>query len=227
VRDPDSQPFHPKHLIPAWWGFVVTLVGGFILFGAGVFYQRTQGPQRVVITNPDTTRRILIVGDTVSREYLVRVIQELQALRRAQATAPPDRSEAPGDNPNPIRLDAFSFPPVVKGSLVRDFSTWGHGTCPETVVRAAKDLRITATLRLGADTARLSPLNVNIIRRQDAKNFALISEAWYDLYPRNLLVVPAPAAPGDYILEYGVYARDQVNTEYPPFYRRACSFSVR
>jgi hypothetical protein len=39
--------------------------------------------------------------------------------------------------------------------------------------------------------------------------------------------MPAPLEPGSYTLNYGVYVRDRVNTEYPPIYQRACRFTVK
>ena len=56
---------------------------------------------------------------------------------------------------------------------------------------------------------------------------ALIFDAWYELFPRNFLVIPAPPEPGEYILNYGVYARSQINVEYPPFYAHTCKVTVR
>ena len=229
MRDPEHHPFHPKHLISALWA----LVGGLIVLVATEWYHRREGPQQVIVTNQDTTRRVVYVGDTMSRIYLPKLLKELQQLRRAQTRTGIPSAGAPMLGPdttataNPIRLEGFKFPPGVKGSLVQDLSTWGSGTCPASTVAPAGDLIFTAKLRSAADTARLSPLNVTITRPIDAKGGYRISDAWYELRPRNLVVVPAPSAPGIYTLEYGVYARAQVNTTYPPFYRRACPITVR
>jgi uncharacterized protein GlcG (DUF336 family) len=87
----------------------------------------------------------------------------------------------------------------------------------------------TGALRSAADTARLSPLYVSITTRGEpgTNRFSTVSNAWYDLRPHNRVVVPAPSQPGIYFLEYGVYALDQLNTKYPPLYRRVCRFTVR
>jgi hypothetical protein len=206
------------------------MVGILGFFGAQ-WWQRREGPQQVIVTNQDTTRRVVVVGDTTSQKYLAQVLKELQGLRRAQRSL--DSAGGGGAQPqrpqpvNPVRVEGFSFPAGVHGYLGRDFSTWGRGTCPSPQVASAGELTFAATLRSAADTARLSPLYVSITRKQDAQSVATILDAWYDLRPQNRVVVPAPSEPGTYSLEYGVYALNQLTTEYPPLYRRACRFTVR
>src|SRR4051812_13994874 len=131
MRDPEHHPFHPKHLISALWA----LVGGLIVLVATEWYHRREGPQQVIVTNQDTTRRVVYVGDTMSRVYLPQVLKELQRLRRGQTpvTAPAGAPMAGPDtaaSSNPILLDGVKFPSLVKGASVEGFGKWGGGPCP-------------------------------------------------------------------------------------------------
>jgi hypothetical protein len=225
ARDSGHHPFHPPHLISAMWA----LVGGLIVLVATEWYHSRQGPQQVIVTNQDTTRRVIYVGDTMSRVYLPQVLKELQRLRRATATAPAGAPMVGPDttpSSNAILLDGFKLPPVVKGATVDDFGKWGRGTCPASQVAPGGDLVFTATLRSAADTARLTPLSVSITRPQGPNAVYQVSAVWFALHHRNRVVLPAPMEPGNYTLEYGVYVRDRVNMEYPPIYQRACRFTV-
>lgn len=233
--DPDEYPFHRRYLILFAWALVATLLG----VAATIGYQKWQGPQQVLVMNPDTTRRLVVIGDTTGQEYLATVLRELQKLQSAQpapaaapiedsvaALRPAGTSSGRARHPNPLRLPGFIFPPMVKGASVKEFSLWGSGTCPARAVSGGSNLQLLADLRLPADTARLTPLHVNILKPQDATSVVLVSEIWYELLPRNYVVVPAPSEPGTYALEYGVYPRAELNSEFPPYYRRSCQFTV-
>lgn len=169
-QDPDTRPFHAKHLITFLWALAASLV----TLVAAIAYQFYQGPQAVTVVNPDTATRIITVSDSISREYLQGVLKELQSLRRETTgrtqTVVPVPTESPAApyppvlEPNPVQVPAYVLPARVQGYTgadLRDFATY---SCPPDTIRVGQDVRVIATLRRAADTTKLSPMVVSITK---------------------------------------------------------------
>lgn len=231
-RDPDIAPFHRKRIIDAGWALLIAAIG----WGASIAWQRHQGPERVMVINQDTTAHVTVVADTAQRALMARMLGEMRAFRINSAS----RSDASGNvrldvgsvassdepSPNPLQLPAFAMPSTVKGYLLSDLGALAESSCPVHEIPRGQRAAATLALRNAADTSRLTPIQVNILHKSSATGVVQVFSQEYKLRAKSLLVVPVPQTPGTYTLEFGVYALAELNTIYPPFYRRACEITV-
>ena len=225
--DPDHQVFHRKHLVTTFWSLFAAL----ITFVGTVAWQQRSGPQPVFVTNRDTAFRVITTSDTGLRVYLQDVVKELRALRSApsvqQATPAAPTSPNPDWPTNPVQLPRFEFPDEVKGYLAAKLRTLATTSCPPSPVPPGKDVTITAGIKSAATAPKLTPFFVSVVRQDRPTSATLIFEEQYEPQVRNRVLVPAPDAPGSYVLEYGFYLRPELQTAYPPYYRQVCPLQVK
>jgi hypothetical protein len=219
VDDPDREFFHPKHFVALFWA----LVAGLLISLATIVWQARQEPQKVSITNPDTTVRTVIVGDTAMRNYLETMIRELRANRRS----PLPSTQSSGSTPPILPESAFSFPSKVRGYGQSHLGRVATGTCPRGEFPPGSEVSFSVRVPNSQLVGKLSPLFVSIQRRDKANYVTLIFEQRYKRQASTDLTVDAPAEPGSYDLVYGYYLLSELNTVFPPFYSKACKLTVR
>jgi hypothetical protein len=169
-----------------------------------------------------------MVGDTAMREYLETMIRELRQLRaagssRMRTTQTPAGSEAVV---MPQPASNFKFPSQVHGYLGRDLGTVATGTCPRGEFPPGSEVPISVRVANRDVVRRLSPLFVSIEKTSAHNQVTQLSEQRFEPSAEIDLSIIAPASPGRYDLVYGYYIVSELNTTYPPFYRKACSIVV-
>jgi hypothetical protein len=226
--DPDTDPLHRKYIIQFGWGLVILAVGGLV----GSVWQRYQGPSQVIITNPDTTTRLMVVQDSSQRAIMTGMLEELRAMRLGTRRERLPAASGSSDNgssmitPSAVQVPEFKLPSVAKGYMARDLAVFARSSCGPQEYRSGTDAEISLSLRAASDTTRLSPIHVAISRRSSPSGGVEIFSQQYHLSPNSLVVFPVPTSRGSYDLEFGVFALPEVHTSYPPFYRKACKLVV-
>jgi hypothetical protein len=233
---PDEKLFHRKHWIGLFW----TLVAAIVAFFAGQLYSRREGPQKVYVTNLDTARKVIAVGDSSSREYLRDIAKEIRALRRAQARtdlpAPAlsqaaDSARTNGDatteTPNLPQIPPFEFPTNVKGHITGALGAFASSHCPSRNQRSGTDVPADFVIRSSSLLGKTTPLVLQLSTPIVHDTINQVFEQQYEARVRNHLVFTLPRAPGEYVLEFGFFLKSELSRKYPTFYRTVCAISLQ
>lgn len=229
AADPDRHPLHRRHLITASWALLVAVVAGI----GSVVYQRAKGPESVILLNPDTATRVVVVQDSAQRAVMGSMVRELRALRSGRSRIDPSpvassvdgaADAAPLTEP---QLPEFRLPSNVKGYLTRDIGVFANATCGQSEFAPGVDASISTTLRNPADSSRLTPLTVTILRRTSSTGRIQLFSQQYKLRRRTRVAFPVPRDTGAYDLEFGFFATDELQSATPPFYLRRCLILIR
>lgn len=232
--DSEIQPFHRKYLIQGGWALAV----GIVLFAVGAVWQSHRAPESVRVVNQDTVTRVVVVPDSVQRRLTARMLEEIVQLRLATIGARRETLRSPDSNsatsngplgPNPVQVPEVALPLTVRGYVGRDLSVFASSTCPNRAEKfgSSSDVTLSLTMRLGTDSAKLSPIHVTIVKRTGPKDATQVFEQQYQLRAKSLLKVPVPKVSGDYELDFGVYVLAELTTPFPSFYRRTCALTVQ
>jgi len=232
----DERLFHRKHWIGLFW----TLVAAIVAFFAGQVYSRREGPQKVYVTNVDTARRVIAVGDSSSREYLRDIAKEIRALRRAQAHSDPaprpfgqpgdsvrTQANAPTETPNLPQIPHFEFPTNVKGHMTGSLGAFASNHCPSRNQRSGTDVSAEFVLRSPSLLEKITPLVLQLSTPIVHDTINQVFEQQYEARVRNHLVFTLPQTPGEYVLEFGFFLNNELSRKYPVFYRTACTISLQ
>jgi hypothetical protein len=222
--EPDEQFFHRKHVVAVFWALIAAL----LTFVATTVWQSAQGPQRVYVTNQDTTVRIAVGRDTALLNRIDELSTDLRALRNNSTREPPILIDGPNGLPatNPIQSPIFRVPSTVIGYLAANLGTLATGGCPRGPFRPGGEIPVRARLKNGGTVAQLSPFIVSITHRQSEHVVNLVWEAQFEARSDNFVLAPAPRDTGTYELTAGFYLRPELDTKYPPFYRSVCPVRV-
>jgi hypothetical protein len=232
----DERLFHPKHLIGLFW----SLIAAILAFFAGQVYSSREGPQKVYVTNVDTARRVIAIGDSSAREYLRDIAKEVRALRQAQAlvgiSATPIRQSAdtagvqptatPELPPNSPQIPPFEFPSNVAGHITGALGAFASSRCPAPNQLAGADLSTELLLRSPALVERITPLVLQVSTPVVHNTINQVFEQQYEARVRNRLLFTLPQTPGEYVLEFGFYLRSELSKKYPTYYRAVCRISL-
>jgi hypothetical protein len=231
---PDEKLFHRKHWIGLFW----TLVAAIVAFFAGQLYSTREGPQQVYVTNLDTARKVIAVGDSSSREYLRDITKEIRALRRAQAhtdlpalsqgaDSTRTKADAPTETPNLPQIPPFEFPTNVKGHITGALGAFASSHCPSRNQRPGTDVLADFVIRSPSLLGKTSPLILQLSTPIVHDTINQVFEQQYEARVRNHLVFTLPTAPGEYVLEFGFFLKSELSRKYPTFYRTVCAISLQ
>lgn len=233
----EESLFHRKHLFGLFW----TLVAAAVAFVAGQWYSGREGPQKVYVTNVDTTQRVVAVGDTAARRYLHDLVTEMRDLRRSQSRGKAVatlRQSPPGDTssattaspapvePNPPQLPPLPFPSLRNGYLVGTLAGIASSQCPSREQHAGSEIATRFDFRSSSTLKKVTPVFVRLTTTSADNRAIQIFEQQYEPRVHNRLQVALPTAPGDYVLEFGVYLWSELDRQYPTYYRTACRVMI-
>lgn len=223
-RDPDTKFFHRKHVIATFWAIVASL----LTFVATTYWQIRQGPQRVYVTNPDTTVRIATGHDSALTRRIDELSGEVHSLRTAAARAPevvvPGLDQLPATNP--VQSPSFRFPSQVQGYIADNVETLALSRCPRGPFQAGGEIPVHMKLKNASTASRLTPLMVSLTRESGPHSLTQVWAGQFEPRVDNFVLAPAPRDSGSYELDAGFYLLSDLNTKYPPFYRLSCKINV-
>lgn len=222
--DADSRLFHRKHGVTAFW----TIVAALITFAATTSWQDNQGPQKVYITNPDTTVRVALGRDTALTRRIDQLSDQVRAFRSVAEREPSIVVSGIDELPatNLIQSPGFTLPPGVKGYLAANLGTLAIARCPRGPFRPGGEIPIRIRLKNPSTLQRLTPLFVRIDRATSERSVTQIWEGQFEPRSDNFVLIPAPRVEGAFEVSAGFYLLSELATDYPAYYRITCDITV-
>jgi hypothetical protein len=206
-------------------------------------YQRAQGPTRVLVVS-DATTRTFTSRDTVADARLKQLIDEVQALQQIELrvggassggghTRADTLAKLVGsfrDEPrlvaNSLVDSAWSLPGRTKGYLLASLTSIATVQCPAAAIRTGAYVLARFRFTDLKTVARATPTIVSLERAVSDREVADVNRAQFQTQENNLLIIPISASPGQYMLRFGVFLTDSLNTMYPKFFQTGCPLRV-
>ncbi|MGA9364427.1 MAG: hypothetical protein WBW16_08680 [Bacteroidota bacterium] len=232
--------FGRKYLAGTFW----TVVGALVMFGLNVWYNAGKEPTKVFVTNQPNSR------DTVVWQLSARDLRSLGKFLADRMQSTITNPAGPGSQlplpPAPklvyppngatniglaaiaqINVPWFRIPLAVKGYVEAPLGTLARSECPKTVYARNEIIEVKVEVLDSTALPKLTPFILTVLKRKSQDSIDLVLEQHYSLQRgKSLVRLAADFDPGEYQLVYGFYFLGDLNSEYPPFYRNACTIQV-
>jgi|GEM_PF-3968298 len=127
-----------------------------------------------------------------------------------------------------IKIPKFQLPSRVKGYTEGKLSSFAKLTLPKTQYHDDEEIQFTIELLDPTILGKISPLIVDVLRKDAEYRYTLLYNQQFVLQPTNNLVsLIADFGVGKFILQAGFYLVDEVDQEYPPLYRTQIEIEVK
>lgn len=227
-----------KHVIPAGWAVVTSVLAGIICLWLGQYL--FSGPQEVVVTNPVDTVVVAergIPDGGVSAEQLENMMRRLldsePGARQSPSpiparTAPSRASSTPLSNDtNLLQIPGYRLPSNVNGWTQRSLSAFASGSCPQRTVPQGSLVTVSFDLLDSVPIEAATPIFLRVNEKEGSDIVAQRLDQQYQLRRgRNVIQFNSDFQPGSYELAVGFYLESELGQEFPPFYAKRCTFRV-
>jgi hypothetical protein len=233
-RADEHRLLHKRHVHATVWA----IVGGLVVFGIQATWDSRRPPEKVFITNQDTTAHIVVVSDSEVRHLSEAMLDELRSIRNGRGLLATSSERQVGSTkdvdaaawPMPKRLDSwYDLPPTMHGIRYADIGKFARVQCPPPEMFVGSVVPVRIALLQGTDSTRLSPLHVSLYEAIAATDQNRLYFVQYPSQRRSEVEVPLPTRPGMYVVEVGFFewtSLEKATDGYAPFYRRACDIEV-
>jgi len=134
-----------------------------------------------------------------------------------------------GDGPrvSPINRPIFKMPKVVTGYRDERLNSFGVVSINKTTFDKNEFIELSLSLFNKAISDKATPVFVDIVKRNSPTSMTQIYTEQFQLIDKNNIFRMSTAIPtGTYELTVGFYLLDEINQEYPPFYKKIYSFTI-
>lgn len=134
-----------------------------------------------------------------------------------------------GDGPrvSPINRPIFKMPKVVTGYRDERLNSFGVVSINKTTFDKNEFIELSLSLFNKATSDKATPVFVDIVKRNSPTSVTQIYTEQFQLIDKNNIFRMSTAIPsGTYELTVGFYLLDEINQEYPPFYKKIYSFTI-
>lgn len=131
------------------------------------------------------------------------------------------------DNIASINIPRFILPSNIKGYTQNTLSSFAKIDYNKSTVTKNEQVEFSLNIFDNSIIKKITPLFVSVLRKESENTYTLMFNEQYQLQnDNNIIRFFADFTKGKYVLEVGLYFKEELNREYPPFYRSQLSLIV-
>jgi hypothetical protein len=219
-----------KHVIPAGWALVISLVTGFLFLGLGHYL--SSGTQEVKVINPVDTVYVANKNESdnaVTPEQLENFLRRLSTGGTAQIEAPSSQTrgiDQASADANSIRIPSYQLPSNVGGYTRRSLNGFANSSCPQSHISQGDVITVSFNLFNSDVVDEATPVFVRLTEITENQNVSRFEQQYSLAQAINVIQIGSNFPRGEYELAFGFYLESELGKQYPPFYARRCSFRI-